>query len=280
MKKTTEEMGQLIISLQEIFDVVRLINPTQLEPCIENALSGSNEKRHDYCFRSFQKDQRCENCISLETFTKHKDETKIEFIGRDPYFVLTKYVEVDQYPYVLECALKIHGQLTVGNTSTDFISDMVENNHEKYTNYETGLFNRRYFHEQVKDLPCSGVAIVNIDHLRQINKNFGRAAGDEAIIFVSQVIKLRLRHEDVAIRYGGDDFLIVFRNIEEIHFVERLKDVQSIVHAYANDDFPNLHISVSIGACFEEAATASALLPISEDALEQAKARGDALIIR
>lgn len=58
MKKTTEEMGQLIISLQEIFDVVRLINPTQLEPCIENALSGSNEKRHDYCFRSFQKDQR------------------------------------------------------------------------------------------------------------------------------------------------------------------------------------------------------------------------------
>lgn len=273
-------MGQLIISLQEIFDVVRLINPTQLEPCIEHALSGDTAKKHDYCFRSFQKQSRCENCISLETFTKHKDENKIEFIGRDPYFVLTKYVEVDDYPYVLECALKIRGQLAVAHATSDFISDMVENNHEKYTNYETGLFNRRYFHEQVKNLPCSGIAIVNIDHLRQINKNFGRSAGDEAIIFVSQVIKLRLRHEDVAIRYGVDDFLIVFRNIEEIHFVERLKDIQSIVHAYANDDFPHLRISVSIGACFEEASTASSLIPIAEDALEQAQTSGDSLVIR
>ena len=37
MKKTSDEMGQLIMALEQVFDVVRLINPTQLAPCIENA---------------------------------------------------------------------------------------------------------------------------------------------------------------------------------------------------------------------------------------------------
>lgn len=283
MKKTSEEMERMIVELKDVFDIVRLINPTQLEPCIESALSGENplaNKKRKFCFSAYQKESRCSNCTSLETFTKHTDANKIEFIDRDPYFVITKYVEVDHYPYVLECAYKIKGQLSFSTQARDFIGDMIQNNQEKYTNYETGLFNRRYFHEQVKNLPCTAVALIDIDHLRSLNVTNGRNAGDEAIFFVSQVIKLRLRHEDVAIRYGADEFMLVFRNIEEIHFVERLRDMQNIVHAYASDDFPKMHLSVSIGGCYNAESKAMELLTIAEDALAEAKEQGNSLVIR
>lgn len=282
MKKTREEMEQLILDLKDVFDIVRLINPTQLEPCIESALTGENPPagKRKFCFSAYQKESRCSNCTSLETFTKHTDANKIEFIDRDPYFVITKYVEVDDYPYVLECAYKIKGQLSFSTQARDFIGDMIENNKEKYTNYETGLFNRRYFHEQVKNVPCEAIALIDIDHLREINVKYGRNAGDEAIFFVSQVIRLRLRHEDVAIRYGSDEFMLVFRNIEEFHFLERLRDMQKIVHAYSSDDFPGMHMSVSIGGCYNADSNAMELLPIAENALVEAKSKGDSLVIK
>ena len=279
MKKTSDEMGQLIMALEQVFDVVRLINPTQLAPCIENALTGDESHKQEYCFQTFQKDIRCSNCISLDTFTKHQDATKIEFIDRVPYFVITKYVEVDDYPYVLEMAHKIR-KMPVAAQSSDFIGDMLDNENKKYTNYETGLFNRRYYHDQVKGLPASAVAFVSIDDLSRINKQFGYAAGNEAIVFVSQVIKLRLRHGDVAIRTGSHTFMVVFRKLEEYHFVERLRDIQNIVHAYANDDFPNLRITVSIGGTYEEVKHAQDLVDIADEALQKAKISKNSIVIQ
>jgi putative two-component system response regulator len=278
MKKTSDEMNQLIVALEQVFDIVRLINPTQLAPCIENALMGDESHKQEYCFQAFQKDIRCSNCISLDTFTKHKDATKIEFIDRDPYFVIAKYVEVDDYPYVLELAHKIRKMPVCGHA--DLIGDMLDNENEKYTNYETGLFNRRYYHDQVKDLPASAVAFVSIDDLPKINKQFGYAAGNEAIVFVSQVIKLRLRHGDVAIRNGSHTFMVVFRNLEEYHFVERLRDIQNIVHAYSNDDFPNLHMTVSIGGTYEEVDHAKELVDIADGALQKAKLSKNSIVIQ
>ncbi|OOO64642.1 hypothetical protein BS638_10345 [Clostridium tepidum] len=83
----------------------------------------------------------------------------------------------------------------------------------------TGLHNRNYW-ELINNgsiyYPLStkdfALIIIDIDNLKEINDNFGHLAGDEVIKIVGQSIKRNIRKEDLGVRYGGDEFLILLFN--------------------------------------------------------------------
>lgn len=84
----------------------------------------------------------------------------------------------------------------------------------------TGLLNRYGYWERIKGmLHCEdsdrklGVVLVDVDNLKVVNDTLGHKAGDKAINQISNLISSSIRRRDVAVRYGGDEFVIV---VEEL----------------------------------------------------------------
>jgi diguanylate cyclase (GGDEF)-like protein len=86
-----------------------------------------------------------------------------------------------------------------------------------YVDGLTGIHNRRYFEMRiVEELERAGrfqgrlsVIMVDIDHFKKMNDEFGHLLGDEMLRAVSSILKQQLRKMDMVCRYGGDEFAIV-----------------------------------------------------------------------
>ena len=81
----------------------------------------------------------------------------------------------------------------------------------------TGLFNRRYMEESLerelrrtirKKLPLA-LLMVDVDHFKHFNDTFGHEAGDEILRELARLFQSRLRAEDIACRYGGEEFVLI-----------------------------------------------------------------------
>ncbi|MBK6532832.1 MAG: diguanylate cyclase [Deltaproteobacteria bacterium] len=82
----------------------------------------------------------------------------------------------------------------------------------------TGLFNRRAmdsFIAERRDAPAgSVVAICDIDHFKRVNDTYGHVAGDEVLRQVAGCLREQVRAQDMIFRYGGEEFLIVFSDVD------------------------------------------------------------------
>ncbi|RHB50984.1 diguanylate cyclase [Exiguobacterium sp. AM39-5BH] len=117
----------------------------------------------------------------------------------------------------------------------------------------TGAFNRKYlkatFSRFMSRLERSGesftLALLDIDHFKQLNDTFGHAYGDEVLHRVAEEIRLAIRSSDELIRYGGEEFLIIL-NVSDRHIVdtvlERVRSrIEEMTFTYEH------HVTVSIG---------------------------------
>lgn len=92
----------------------------------------------------------------------------------------------------------------------------------EYKDPLTGLFNRRYFSDPKEmDLLLGrnrsfGLIFLDIDNFKSINDTYGHAAGDDVIKDTANIIMMHTRGMDVAGRYGGEEFLIVMPDIDNI----------------------------------------------------------------
>ncbi len=84
----------------------------------------------------------------------------------------------------------------------------------------TGVYNRRFLSSYLEKLMLwskrnnaeIGCAMMDIDHFKKINDQFGHEKGDEVIIFFISMLRKVVRPSDVLIRYGGEEFLLVISN--------------------------------------------------------------------
>lgn len=90
------------------------------------------------------------------------------------------------------------------------------------------------------------VAIIDIDDFKQINDTYGHAVGDEVIVGIVNAIKKSLRATDVIGRYGGEEFVLILKQVDDndaLKVIERVRqDVEAIEWPYAD-----LKTTVSIG---------------------------------
>lgn len=147
-----------------------------------------------------------------------------------------------------------------------------------YRDSVTKLLNRRYYDDNLADAEADAVAFLDFDNFKQINDTAGHLAGDQTLHLVAQAIRSCIRKEDAVIRYGGDEFLIIFRSIPQQAFAEKLRFIHRKIQTTQIPAHPNLQFSVSIGGIYGRD-TISDMVAKADHLLYQAKDTKNTVVI-
>ncbi len=251
---TREEAEKKMEVLRQIFPIVRLVRGHAVMDL--DGKTGIMEDKdetetvpHCECFAFWQKNKPCSNCISQRMLEEHGQASKLEFLGEEMYQVTARYVEIDGEPYVMEMLQKQDGKNFIDEEGCKKLAgSLMKYSHMVYMDALTGVYNRRYFEDEIKNKTnTAGVAVIDMDYLKVYNDTYGHRAGDHALEMMVNVIRQNIRKTDSLIRYGGDEFLLILPEISKESFNEKLKKIQEKIHDTAIADCGNLRLSVSIG---------------------------------
>lgn len=150
----------------------------------------------------------------------------------------------------------------------------------------TGLFNRRYLEEnlqrellrcQRRQLPLS-VLMLDIDHFKRFNDEHGHAAGDALLARVGQLLQELVRNEDIACRYGGEEFTLVLPEADAEAAAQRAERIRAAIAAtsivHLRQAFGPATCSIGLATSTSERDTPQQLLQTADAALYRAKAEG------
>ena len=149
----------------------------------------------------------------------------------------------------------------------------------------TGLYNRRYLSETLEreiararreGHPLS-LVLIDLDHFKQLNDSYGHRAGDAVLKIVGEKLLKEIRTEDLACRYGGEEFLIMLPGMGLDHAVERAEEWrEEFAELIPEIAGKSLSISASFGIAVypEHGAEPDPLIHAADTALYVAKARG------
>lgn len=122
------------------------------------------------------------------------------------------------------------------------------------------------------------VLYVDIDNFKDINESYGYGIGDLIIRQVALKMSTLIRHEDTMSRIGGDEFVILLEEIQDISECERiLQEIMSLFHKSIETPAGALKLSVSIGVTFypDDGESGEILLKNADIALRRAKETGE-----
>jgi diguanylate cyclase (GGDEF)-like protein/PAS domain S-box-containing protein len=150
----------------------------------------------------------------------------------------------------------------------------------------TGLFNRRYMEESLerelrradRRKTTVGVIMFDIDHFKDFNDIYGHDGGDALLRELGSFVKTRTRGEDIACRYGGEEFVYVLPEsslVDTQNRAEQLRQEMKQIKVYHLGKALN-NISISLGVCAfpEHGLTAETILKTADTALYRAKNEG------
>jgi diguanylate cyclase (GGDEF)-like protein len=120
------------------------------------------------------------------------------------------------------------------------------------------------------------VALADVDHFKGINDRFSHAVGDEVLRCVGEILRAQCRLGDLAGRYGGEEFMLVFRHLEIAGAAEICERVRRAVEAWDwKSIHPHLRVTLSMGlassASFDDA---QGVLDAADHWLYEAKHHG------
>jgi diguanylate cyclase (GGDEF)-like protein len=149
----------------------------------------------------------------------------------------------------------------------------------------TGLFNRGHWDARLREefsryhrsRESAVLVMLDIDHFKQVNDNYGHQAGDEAIKFVANSILAVSRTIDISGRYGGEEFVMVLPYTDRsggFTFCERLRE--SIANTVVKTQGQSLSFTVSLGFAelTPEVLKPEVWLKRADEALYQSKEQG------
>lgn len=253
-KMTRQEAEEKMESLSEVFQVVRLIDGKILREREKNTEADQFSEMCQ-CYDFWEKGKECDNCISLLALKEKSQRVKLEFLGSQVFQVMSRYVEIDGEPYVMEMIENLDDSIRIDPEGYEkLVSKLAGYNEKLYTDALTGAYNRRFFEDEIKNMDDeAGVAVIDLDDFKLHNDTYGHSAGDAALTTTAYIIKKYIRKTDILIRYGGDEFLLILPAIKEHIFQDKLKLIQEKIHNAVMPDYEKMQLSVSIGgAMFRE----------------------------
>jgi two-component system cell cycle response regulator len=121
----------------------------------------------------------------------------------------------------------------------------------------TGVYNQRFLEEvgsreigraRRYKIPLS-VIMIDIDHFKKVNDRFGHVKGNEILKKVVSLLKMSCRESDIIVRYGGDEFVVLLPNTDELGAQATRERIKKILHDLP---FPLIELSCGIASWSEE----------------------------
>lgn len=270
-KMTKYEWEIMLKELQKVFSIVRLLNEEELRT---GRIQGSTDMTEGCeCYALWNKRTRCDNCISRAAFAEKDKKTKLEFIDGDIFQIVSRYIEIEGIPYVVELVNKLDGDILINEDGRDeMLKKLIRYDRELYMDALTGAYNRRYYEDQLKQTEMvAGVTMIDLDDFKLHNDTYGHNAGDLVLETVVNVIRNSIRKTDVLVRFGGDEFLLVMPDILEASFQKKLKQIQNEIHEAEVPGYSQLQVSVSIGGVLSTHGTIEDAIHKADQCMYQAK---------
>jgi diguanylate cyclase (GGDEF)-like protein/PAS domain S-box-containing protein len=155
----------------------------------------------------------------------------------------------------------------------------------------TGLFNRRYMEETLerellrasrKQLSL-GIIMLDVDDFKRFNDTYGHAAGDAVLRELGNLLLEHIRGEDIACRYGGDEFIIVLPDASQEVTSERAERLSE--HArhlniqFEGQNLEAIRLSLGVAVFPQNGSNGAAVLKAADDALYRAKREGRGRVV-
>ncbi|HXQ38175.1 MAG TPA: diguanylate cyclase, partial [Anaerolineales bacterium] len=150
----------------------------------------------------------------------------------------------------------------------------------------TGLYNRRYMEEVLKQqlsrvtrhLHPLGIIMIDIDHFKIFNDTYGHAAGDALLRELARFLQSHIRSEDVACRYGGEEFILIMpdASLETARQrAEHLRQTAKGVHVHdAGQSLEGITLSLGVAVYPQHGRNREDVMRSADAALYRAKEEG------
>ncbi|AEF23834.1 histidine kinase N-terminal 7TM domain-containing diguanylate cyclase [Pseudomonas fulva] len=149
----------------------------------------------------------------------------------------------------------------------------------------TGLYNRRYLDELFarelararRDNAPLALALIDLDHFKQLNDQYGHLDGDDVLRSVAQYLVVNLRSSDTVFRIGGEEFLVILPGADVREATRRLEAIcQGLAQKPIETRSGVRHVTLSAGLALwpEQGRALDELLQAADAALYEAKRRG------
>jgi diguanylate cyclase (GGDEF)-like protein/PAS domain S-box-containing protein len=150
----------------------------------------------------------------------------------------------------------------------------------------TGMFNRRYMEETLereilraeRNNETLGVIMLDIDHFKQFNDTFGHQAGDALLTALGHFFLSNIRGEDVACRYGGEEFILLLLETSMEKTCERAEELRDKVRyvnvAFQGQSLGTVTLSLGVSVFPQHGSTSELLIQAADQALYRAKVEG------
>ena len=159
-------------------------------------------------------------------------------------------------PIVMGCALQVifYGismiwvSMAVGMTAIY----MSLQNEFSYLDKLTGLYNRAYLDYLIEGVVREnatrfGGIMIDVDYFKEINDTMGHSIGDEALIDVARVITFSKPDKAIAIRFAGDEFMVMFKATTEKELQSTIKAIREELQLFNETEQRQYQLSLSLG---------------------------------
>lgn len=194
-----------------------------------------------------------------------------------------RYLEITEVPVIDEYGVveTIEG---IARDITEQYKAKIQISHLAKHDTLTGIANRLSLEEQLNNLLARSkrqeqsfaMLFLDLDRFKQINDTLGHDIGDRLLQQVAKRIRPNIREEDIFARIGGDEFIIVLTDIDEIYLTVSIRKIMDLMREVWDVDAYELKVSTSMGVALypQDGETTVDLMKNADIAMYRAKALG------
>lgn len=217
-----DDIKNRLCIFKDFYDDIRLVDPHNNKIIHIDSKTNLKKSENNPCYKFWNKNTKCKNCISLTAYSKNKTFIKIELKGNKIFLVTATPVINNERTYIVELIKDISKNTFIkdGSSCITIENLLISLSNTLNKDELTNIYNKRVIYEKLSEslssktctLPLS-IIMLDIDYFKDINDNYGHIIGDKVLKEFSSIVLSCLRKKDDFLgRFGGEEFMIILEN--------------------------------------------------------------------
>ncbi|WP_342736360.1 GGDEF domain-containing protein [Bradyrhizobium sp. B117] len=257
---------------------------TYVAPQVNTVVTATSERLHTLMgtAREFLTTAIADNHSQMQAISEVADQGKA---GVDPKVLVAQLM--NELARAATRATRLEAGFAEKTRELDVIRDSLSRSEERArTDTLTGLANRRALDEFLRKAQATAdwgeplsVLLLDIDHFKTFNDNFGHGVGDQVLRLMAKVLREKVRTQDLPARYGGEELIAVLPDADLATCAEIAEHIRraiaecTITRRSTGETLPGINVSIGV-AQYRAGEAISDLIERCDRALYLAKGGG------